>query len=171
MAVAAPVFQLRGPPEPSKSDAQQATTLLEEGERERQTENSLPQAKETLAKAARLNPNDEVAKELSDEASADIAYRSDPDARRDTVAAASALLKRSNYKGPDDPWAPRPMVIAFLDFRTVGGSPEHAGLHDALVARISQALCSLPTVSSTPVDEYVARLEISRIKTKNAPES
>src|SRR5260370_5698084 len=32
------------------------------------------------------------------------------------------------------------MVIAFLDFSTAGGSPEHAGLHDALVARISQAL-------------------------------
>src|SRR5260370_36136387 len=32
------------------------------------------------------------------------------------------------------------MVIAFLDFSTAGGSPEHAGLHEALVARISQAL-------------------------------
>jgi uncharacterized caspase-like protein len=133
-------FPIARTPEPSKADSQQATTLLEEGERERQTVASLPQAKETLAKAARLNPNDEVAKELSDEASADIAYRNDPDARRDTVAAASALLKKSNYKGPNDPWTPRPMVIAFLDFSTAGGSPEHAGLHDALVARISQAL-------------------------------
>src|SRR5258708_18546085 len=122
-------FPIARTPEPSKADAQQASTLLAQGERERQTGASLPQAKETLDKAAQLNPNDEVASELSDEASADVAYRSDSDAQRDTVAAASALLKKSNYKGPDDPWAPRPMVIAFLDFSTAGGSPEHAGLH------------------------------------------
>ena len=32
------------------------------------------------------------------------------------------LLKSSGYKGPADPWAPRPLVVAFLDFVTVGAS-------------------------------------------------
>ena len=53
------------------------------------------------------------------------------------------LLKSSGYKGPADPWAPRPLVVAFLDFVTVGGEPEHAGLHDALVARIAHH-CKVP---------------------------
>jgi len=132
-------FPIARAPETSEADRQQASTLLEQGERERQ-KGQLPQAKDALAKAAQLNPKDQVARELSDEASADMAYRDDPDAQRDMVSAAAALLKKTNYKGPEDPWAPRPMIIAFLDFSTAGGSPEHAGLHDALVARIGQAL-------------------------------
>jgi len=32
------------------------------------------------------------------------------------------------------------MVIAFVDFNTAGGSPERAGLHDALISRLSQSL-------------------------------
>jgi uncharacterized caspase-like protein/TolB-like protein len=132
-------FPIARAPEPSEADTERASVLLKQGERERQ-KGLLPQAEDTLAKAAQLNPKDQVASVLSDEASADIAYRNDPDAERDAVAAAAALLKETNYKGPEDPWAPRPMVIAFLDFSTVGGSPENGGLHDALVARIGQSL-------------------------------
>jgi TolB-like protein len=124
---------------PSTADFQQAASLLQQGETARQ-KGQLPLAKDALAKAAQLNPKDQVARVLSDETSADAAYRDDPNAEHDMVTAAANLFKRTGYKGPDDPWAPRPMVIAFLDFSTAGGSPEHAGLHDALVARITQAL-------------------------------
>jgi|SRR5579863_931512 len=132
-----PIARALDPPSPA--DAQQASALTAQGETLRQ-KGQLPQAKETLVKAAQLDPKNQVARVLSDETSADMAYYDDPDAEHDVIAAAAALLKKTGYKGPDDPWAPRPMVIAFLDFNMAGGTPEHAGLHDALVARITQAL-------------------------------
>ena len=124
---------------PPPADGQQAAALVKAGEQARQS-GQMAQAKTALTRAAQLDPKNQVASVLNDEVSADMTYQSSPDEQRDNVLAAAKLLKSSGYKGPADPWAPRPMVVAFLDFVTVGGEPEHAGLHDALVARISQSL-------------------------------
>jgi uncharacterized caspase-like protein len=124
---------------PSPADAQQAAALAKEGEQARQS-GQLALAKTALTRAAKLDPKNQVASVLNDEVSSDMNYRNSPDEQHDIVMAAAKLLKSSGYKGPGDSWAPRPMVVAFLDFVTVGGEPEHAGLHDALVARISQSL-------------------------------
>jgi len=121
---------------PPSADLAQAAALLNSGQQARQN-GRLPQAQLALSRATSLNPNDQVAAVLSDEAAADRTYQAS-DAARDDVIAAAKLLKSSGYKGPIDPWAPRPMMIAFLDFVTAGGA--YAGLHDALVARLSQEL-------------------------------
>jgi hypothetical protein len=132
-----PIARALKPPPPA--DAQQAAMLTNQGVQARQSA-QLPQAQAALARATQLNPKDQVAAVLNDEVSADRDYQASPDAERDNVIAAANLLKSSGYKGPADEWAPRPTVIAFLDFVTAGGTPEQAGLHDALVARISQSL-------------------------------
>jgi uncharacterized caspase-like protein/TolB-like protein len=131
-----PIARALDPPSPA--DVQQAAALVKDGEQARQS-GQLAQAKTALTRAAKADPNNQVASVLNDEVSSDMNYRNSPDEQRDIVMAAAELLKSSGYKNPDA-WAPRPMVLAFLDFATVGGEPEHAGLHDALVARISQSL-------------------------------
>jgi uncharacterized caspase-like protein len=123
---------------PSSADGQQAAALVKDGEEARQS-GQLAQAKNVLTRATQLNPGNQVARVLNDEVSSDIDYQNSPEERHDDVLAVAKLLKSSGYKNPDE-WAPRPMVVAFLDFATAGGDPEHAGLHDALVARISQSL-------------------------------
>lgn len=124
---------------PSPANAQQAANLLQQGEQAKR-KGQLPQARKALARAEQLDPKKQVTRVLNDEVSADISYQDAPNAQRDMFAAASKLLKESNYKVPTDPWAPSPMVIAFVDINTAGGSPEREGLHDALVSRLSQSL-------------------------------
>jgi TolB-like protein len=105
-----------------------------------QRQGDLRQAQSTLARADELNPNNQVSRVLHEEVSSDIALKNDPSAGTDLIEETAALLKRSKNKTPADEWAQRPLVIAFLDFSTLGNSPELAGLHEALVARISQSL-------------------------------
>ena len=123
---------------PSATDSGQAAALAKEGEQARQN-GQLTLAKKALSRAAQLDPKNQVASVLNDEVSADMKYQNSPDEQQDTVLALAKLLKSSGYNNPDE-WTPRPMVVAFLDFVTAGGEPENGGLHDALVARITQSL-------------------------------
>jgi hypothetical protein len=132
-----PIARALEPPLPA--DVQQGAALADKGVQARQS-GQLAQAKRALARAARLDPRNQVASVLNGDVSADLDYQNSTDEQRDNILAAAKLLKSSNYKGPTDPWSPRPLVIAFLDFVTVGGEPEYAGLHDALISRLSQSL-------------------------------
>lgn len=123
----------------SPADQQQAAALTQQG-LQAQQQGDLKQAQITLARASELNPTNQTSRVLHDEVSADLALKSDPKASGDLIEETAALLKQSKNKAPSDPWAPRPLVIAFLDFSTMGNAPELAGLHEALVARISQSL-------------------------------
>jgi uncharacterized caspase-like protein/TolB-like protein len=136
---------------PSPADVQQSAVLAKEGVQARQN-GQLAQAKTALIRAAQLDPKNQVASVLNDEVSADMNYQNSRDEQQDTVLALAKLLKTSGYKNPDE-WVPRPMVVAFLDFATVGGAPEDGGLHDALVARISQSLQGTKRVHV--VDRYL----------------
>ena len=123
----------------SPADQQQATALTQQGV-QAQHQGNLKQAQNSLARADELNPNNQVSRVLHDEVTGDIALKNDPSASGDLIKETDAMIKQSKHIGPTDEWAPRPMVIAFLDFNTMGSAPELAGLHEALVARISQSL-------------------------------
>ena len=122
----------------SSADQQQAAALTQQGIQAQQ-QGDLKQAQITLARANELNPANQVSRVLHDEVSSDLALKNNPKASGDLIEETAELLKHPPLP-PSDPWAPRPLVITFLDFRTMGNAPELAGLHEALVARISQSL-------------------------------
>jgi len=130
----------------SPQDQQQASALTSEAVQLRQKGN-LTGAAATLARASDANPRDQVSRVLHDEVTADIAYKNDPKEREDVIEETAALLKKAKNTGPADQWSPRPLVVAFLDFSTVGGAPELAGLHEAMLARLSQSMQGAKRVS------------------------
>jgi uncharacterized caspase-like protein len=127
-------------------DQQQASALTSEAVQLQQKGN-LTGAAATLARASDANPRDQVSRVLHDEVTADIAYKNDPKEREDVIEETAALLKKAKNAGPADKWSPRPLVVAFLDFSTVGGAPELAGLHEAMLARLSQSMQGTKRVS------------------------
>ncbi|MGH7915957.1 MAG: caspase family protein, partial [Candidatus Binataceae bacterium] len=147
----------------SPEDAVAAAALVQKGVR-LQNKGQLGQAQTVLARAGELNPRDQVSRVLHDEVSADIKYRQDPQAQQDIIEETAALLKGKYNRGPSDPWTPRPMIIAFLDFSTAGNSPQLAGLHEALVARIQQALAGtkrVQVVDRRLLDQVLQELRLS----------
>ena len=124
---------------PSADQARRAGALVRQGLQYQQA-GQLDQAQTVLAKADATDPTNQVSRVLKDEVTDDLACRNDPQAQQDMVERTAQLLKGAHNSGHSDPWAPRPLAIAFLDFSTLGSSPELAGLHEALVARLSQDL-------------------------------
>jgi uncharacterized caspase-like protein len=124
---------------PPADRARRAGALVRQGLQYQQA-GQLDKAQTVLAKAGAADPTNQVSRVLKDEVTDDLAYSNNPQARQDMVEQTAKLLKEPHNLGHSDPWAPRPMVIAFLDFSTLGSSPELAGLHDALLARLSQDL-------------------------------
>jgi uncharacterized caspase-like protein len=139
-------FEIAKSSDISPQDRQQAAVLTQQGYAAKQ-QGKLQDAQAALARAGTLNPRNQVSSVLHDEVSADIAYHSDPQAQQDVIEQTAALLRKSGNTGPTDLWTPHPLVLAFLDFSTLGNSPELAGLHAALVARITQSLQGTKRVS------------------------
>jgi hypothetical protein len=147
----------------SPEDAAEAAALVQKGV-QYQGKGDLAQAQKVLAQAGKVNPRDQVSRVLHDEVSADIKYRNDPKAQQDIIEETAALLKGKYNRGPSEPWTPRPMIIAFMDFSTAGNSPELAGLHQALVARIQQALAGTKRVQIVDrhlLDKVLQELRLS----------
>jgi len=147
----------------SPAQQQQATSLTQQGVKALQ-HGDLKQAQVAFAGAGTANPRDEVAGVLHDEVTKDIAYKNDPQAQQDVIEQTAELLKKNKNRGPVDPWTPRPLALALLDFRTLGNPPELAGLHEALVARISQSLQGTKRVSVVDrhlLDQVMRELRLS----------
>jgi uncharacterized caspase-like protein/TolB-like protein len=147
----------------SPEDQQQSAALTQQGAQAQQQGN-LKQAQTTLASASALNPNNQVSRVLHDEVTADLALKYDPEASEDLIEKTAELIKNSKNRGPADPWAPHPLVIAFLDFSTMGNPQEFAGLHEALVARISQSLQGakrVQVVDRRLLDKVLQELKLS----------
>ena len=54
--------------------------------------------------------------------------------------ASAKALTRGGVKGTEDPWAPQPLVVGFLEFQTLDRGTERPGLDRILVQRIGEAL-------------------------------
>lgn len=128
-------------------EEQQQAAALTGGALKLRQKGDLSAAATTLARASDANPRDQVSRVLHDEVAADIAYKNSPIEREDVIEETAALLKKSKNAVPADRWSPRPLVLAFLDFKTLGGAPELAGLHEAMLARLSQSLRGTKRVS------------------------
>ena len=139
-------FEIATVNSPSLRQQQQAAALTSDGLKLQQ-KGDLSAAATTLARASDANPRDQVSRVLHDEVAADIAYKNSPKEREDVIEETAALLKRSKNAVSADRWSPRPLVLAFLDFKTLGGAPELAGLHEAMLARLSQSLRGTKRVS------------------------
>lgn len=159
-------FPLARTASPAKADdVKEATALLQQG-REQQQKGNLAQAETTFARAQELNPRDELPELLHEQVKEEQAYRSDSQKQRDIIDEAQKLVEASR-KGPaqpDDPWSPRPMVVTFLDFNTLGGKQDHAGLHEVLVQRVAQALAGTKRVQVVErhlLDKVMEELKLS----------
>ena len=143
-------------------DAQQSAQLVAKATQQ-QKQGELSQAQVTLARASQLNPNNQVGKVLHDEVSDDLALSKDRSERHDLIEEAAEMIKH-HPPLPVDPWAPRPMVVAFLDFNTLGGGPDVGGLHAALIARIEQSLQGskrIKVVDRHLLDQVLRELKLS----------
>lgn len=134
-------FPLAESPVPAKSaEAKEAAVLIQEGQ-EHQRSGDLRQAETAFAKAQELTPQDEVPQLLNAQVKEEIAFRNDPKKQREVVDQAQKVIAAAKgTPAPEDPWSPRPTVVTFLDFNTLGSKQEHPGLHDVLVQRVGQAL-------------------------------
>lgn len=135
-------FALAETARPAKTeDVKEAAALVEEG-KEHQRKGEPAKAETSFARAQELNPRDEVPEILRAQAKEEVAFRQDPQAQRDVIEQAQKLVQEQKLikDGGGDPWSPRPMVITFLDFNTLGGKQEKSGLHEVLVQRVAQAL-------------------------------
>lgn len=133
-------FALAETARPAKTqDVKEAAALVEEG-KEHQRKGEPAKAETAFARAQELNPRDEVPEILRAQAKEEVELRQDPRAQREVINQAQQLLKAAPPPPTPDPWSPRPMVITFLDFNTLGSKQEKSGLHEVLVQRVAQAL-------------------------------
>ncbi|MGH8009214.1 MAG: hypothetical protein ACREQ3_19680, partial [Candidatus Binatia bacterium] len=136
-------FALAMSPAPAKSAAvKEAATLIQKG-KEHQRSGDLQQAEVAFTRAQELTPRDELPEVLRAQVKEELDYRNNPEKQREIQNQARELIEQSRKKPAvpaDDPWSPRPMVVTFLDFNTLGGDPARTGLHEVLVQRIGQAL-------------------------------
>ena len=141
-------FPIANAPKRSVETAKQGNDLIRQA-RFQEAQGDLDDAAATYARAEQINPRDELPQLLRDNVEDEILYRKDPQRQSALADQAKKLIDESRKRsGPaaEDPWSPRPMVVTFLDFQTLGAVKESNGLHQILAQRVAQSLAGTKRV-------------------------
>jgi TolB-like protein len=117
--------------------------------------------------AVTANPEDQIAKTLMEKITQHLAFQEDMERKKRVDTLVSDLInqyKAGGGKAPaSDPWAPRPMTVAFLELKSVGGSLLREGmsqmLHDSIVQNLMEGGRVFP-VEREILDQLLAELKL-----------
>lgn len=150
---------------PAPMQSQQALALVDQGVRA-MGKGRLGAAQSAFANAKRLNPRSDIPAILEEKVEEEARYQN-PRRANDILETARRLVAayKRKPKAPhlDDPWAPRPMVVAFLGFETLGAGGT-TGLHAALAHRLGQTLQGTKRVRIVErklIDKVLEELKLS----------
>src|SRR5579863_100547 len=118
--------------------------------------------------ALTADPDDDISKQLLARMEQHLTFKEDLERQKRVDALVSDLAERfkkgkSAGQGSSDPWSSRPMTVAFLDLRTMGGAPVREGMAEVLESSIAQGLMAtgrVTVVEREILDKLLAELKL-----------